>query len=148
MNAPRTKIPGVVVFGLILAIALDTLVHVVWKLAVDGIPADASTMATVEGTLRSPFFYVAMLAFAAQFYNWMRVLGSTDLSFAQPITALSYVSVLAVSGAFLHEDITFNKLAGAALILVGVAFISRTPHATNGPGGGDAGTPADGGQPS
>ena len=147
MNAPRTKIPGVVVFGLILAIALDTLVHVVWKLAVDGIPADASVAATVEGTLRSPFFYVAMLAFGVQFYNWMRVLGSTDLSFAQPITALSYVSVLAVSGAFLHEDITFNKLAGAALILVGVAFISRTPHSTqNGGGAAEAGGAAEGGE--
>lgn len=135
-------------FGLILAIALDTLVHVVWKLAVDGIPADASVAATVEGTLRSPFFYVAMAAFGAQFYNWMRVLGSTDLSFAQPITALSYVSVLAVSGAFLHEDITLKKLAGAALILIGVAFISRTPHATTPGAAGAAGPTAEGGEPS
>ncbi len=134
MSSSRTKIPGVVVFGLILAIVLDTIVHVVWKLAVDGIPEDASIAATVEGTLRSPFFYGAMLAFGAQFYNWMRVLGSTDLSFAQPITAVSYVTVLAISGLFLHEDITPNKLVGAGLILLGVAFISRTPHSTSAAG--------------
>lgn len=116
----RPKIPGSVIAGLVLAVVLDTIVQITWKLAVG----------TGAGVLSSPFFYVAMLALGAQFYNWMRVLAKADLSFAQPFTALSYVSVLLISGRSLHESISFFQLLGVGLILLGVFLVSRTPSRT------------------
>ena len=127
----RAKVPGAVVAGLVLAVALDTVVQIVWKHAVAGIPDGASVSAVVAGALGNRYFYLAMLGFGAQFVNWMRVLARADLSFAQPITALGYISVLAASRLFLHERISPARALGVALILLGVYFISRTPHRTN-----------------
>ncbi|HTZ21063.1 MAG TPA: EamA family transporter [Opitutaceae bacterium] len=139
MNRIPTKLPGAVVVGLVLAIVLDTFIQIAWKLSVAHVPVDASVVATARGALSSPFFYAAMVAFGAQLFNWMRVLARADLSFAQPFTALSYISVLAISCHSLHEDLSVSKMFGVALILVGVFFISRTPFHTT---GNDRHTPA------
>jgi drug/metabolite transporter (DMT)-like permease len=139
MNRNPTKLPGAVVVGLILAIVLDTFIQIAWKLSVVHVPVDASVIATIRGALSSPLFYAAMLAFGAQLFNWMRVLARADLSFAQPFTALSYISVLAISCHSLGENLSVSKLFGVALILVGVFFISRTPFRTT---GNDRRTPA------
>jgi drug/metabolite transporter (DMT)-like permease len=128
----RSRLPGVVIGGLILAVVLDTIIQITWKRAVAGIPDTAAGTEAITRLLRDPFFYVAMMGFAAQLYNWLRVLAHADLSFAQPITALSYISVLAISNLWLHERVSAGKVAGIALILVGVALISRTPARTAG----------------
>lgn len=129
------KLPAAVVGGLILAIILDTFIQITWKLAVAHIPPSASVTATVRAVLASPLFYTAMLAVSVQFWNWMRVLARADLSFAQPLTALSYLSVLALSWLSLHEHLSVSRLLGVAFILAGVFFISRTPFLTAGDGG-------------
>ncbi len=131
MTRPATKLPGKIVAALVLAIVLDTVTHIVWKLAVAGVPEDASILAISRAALSSPYFYAAMLAFVAQFFNWMRVLSHADVSYAQPLTALGYVAVLMVSAGFLHEAMTLTKILGVALILAGVYFISRTPYRTS-----------------
>ena len=132
MNRIPTKLPGAVVVGLVFAIVLDVFVHTMWKLAVTGIPEDASVTTTVRAAISSPLFFAAMLAFGAQLFNWLRVLARADLSFVQPATALSSIAVLAVSSYSLHENISAAKMFGVALILVGVFLISRTPFHTSG----------------
>ena len=135
MKRTPPKLPGAVDVGLILAIVLDTFIQITWKLSVSHVPADASVSATIREALANPLFYAAMLAFGAQLFNWIRVLARADLSFAQPFTALSYISVLAISCHSLHESLTGSKMFGVALILVGVFFISRTPFRTAGTDG-------------
>ena len=142
MKGVPTKLPGAVVVGLILAIVLDTFIQITWKLSVSHVPADASVSATIRGALANPLFYAAMLAFGAQLFNWMRVLARADLSFAQPFTALSFISVLAVSSHSLHENISASKIFGVVLILLGVFFISRTPYRTADASGRDQANPA------
>lgn len=125
-----SKIPAAVVGGLVAAVVLDTVIQIAWKRAVGGVAPGASPRATLAAAAASPFFYAAMAAFAAQFFNWLRVLKSADLSFAQPFTALSYISVLTISNRALHESISAAKLFGIGLIFAGVYFISRTPFRT------------------
>jgi len=116
--------------GLVLAVALDTVIQITWKRAVGGVPENAPAATAARGALASPYFWLAMLAFAAQLVNWLRVLARADLSFAQPFTALSYVTVLALSRLLLHEHLAAGRLAGVGLILAGVFLISRTPSST------------------
>lgn len=120
-SSPHRPPPGVIA-GLVLAIVLDTVTQVSWKMSANG-PG-------LLQTLTNPWFAVAMAALCLQFWNWMRVLGSADLSFAQPITALSYVTVLSLSAWCFHDRLTIRQALGIASILVGVWFISRTPHVT------------------
>ena len=131
MSAP-TKFPRAVVAGLALAIVLDTVMQIVWKLAVAHVPAGAPFGVGVRAVLATPLFYVAMVALLAQLWNWLRVLAHADLSYAQPITALSYIAVIAISCGWLHENLSLTKIIGVALILVGVCFISRTSMRTTG----------------
>jgi len=128
------KIPLSVIAGLILVVVLDTFVQISWKFALSGIPVSASAAATTRQVFSGIFFYLALLALGAQFFSWMHILSKTDLSFALPITALSYLTVLAVSNRALHESVSATKLAGVALILVGVYFITRTSYRTASPG--------------
>ena len=62
--------------------------------------------------------------------NWLKVLELADLSFAQPITALSYVSVCILSTLYLGESIGALKVLGISFVLAGAWFICRTDHAT------------------
>jgi drug/metabolite transporter (DMT)-like permease len=137
MKSGATKLPGAVIVGLVLAVVLDTIIQITWKVAVSGVPRDAPLAVAMVGVLSSPFFYAAMLAFGAQLWNWLRVLARADLSFAQPFTALSYITVLGLSSRWLHEHVSPAKGVGVSLILVGVFFISRTPFRTNHPDGGE-----------
>jgi drug/metabolite transporter (DMT)-like permease len=126
----KTIIPRGVIIGLFLAVVLDTFVQISWKFAVSGFPENAAVSAMVTGLLSGFPFYMAMLGVAAQYANWMRVLARADLSFAQPITAISYITVLALSSHAFHEKVSPSKVLGITLILLGVFFISRTPHHT------------------
>ena len=66
--------------------------------------------------------------FAWQLVNWLRVLEMSDLSYSQPITSLSFVSVLVLSALYLGESLDAVKILGIVLVLAGVWFISRGPH--------------------
>ncbi len=125
------KLPLHIWFGLILAVVLDTAVQISWKAAEMNIPSSATAIETILGTLAQPLFIGAALIFVVQYVNWMHVLKHVDLSFAQPITSLSNITILLFSATLLHEDVTLTRWAGVALILAGVWFISTTKHKTD-----------------
>jgi drug/metabolite transporter (DMT)-like permease len=146
MKPPFPRPPAAVAIGLVLAIALDTVIQITWKLSVADAPRGAPPLVVLRAVLANPFFAVAMLAFAAQLWNWIRVLARADLSFAQPFTALSYLTVLGWSAHSLHEQLSLSRLGGVGLILAGVFLISRTPFRTPGFAPADAAA-ADGPRP-
>ena len=74
---------------------------------------------------------LVVVIFVAQLINWLRVLEMSDLSYSQPITSLSYITVLWFSVAWLGEQLDPLKIAGILLIIAGVWFISRGPHHSN-----------------
>ena len=127
---PGNRLPPTLVAGLVAAIVLDTLLQVLWKEAALGLPAAPSPALITAAILHQPLFLVVGLLFVAQMVNWLMVLDKADVSFALPITALSYVSVAAVSALILHEHITWQKMAGIALILGGVVLVSRSGYDT------------------
>ena len=116
----------IVWFALTMTIAMDTIVQLCWKFAVEQVPDTIDLWHTVAAILHEPLFIVALLVFFLQFFNWMIVLAHADLSFAQPITALSYVTVSGASMAMFHEHLSPLRMVGLLMILVGVWIISRT----------------------
>ena len=71
---------------------------------------------------------LVVVIFVAQLINWLRVLEVSDLSYSQPITSLSYISVLWFSVSWLGEQLDPLKIGGILFIMAGVFFISRGPH--------------------
>ncbi len=118
--------------ALTMTIAMDTIVQLCWKFAVGQVPDTIGLWQSFVSMLHEPLFHVALLVFFLQFFNWMIVLAHADLSYAQPITALSYVTVSGASMAMFHEYLSPLRVIGLAMILLGVWVISRTNLRTAG----------------
>lgn len=116
--------------GLLLAIVIDTALQLMWKSAVLSLPNDPSPWLNVQGILHEPLFILVIFLMACQFFNWLMVLGDADLSYAQPVTSLSYVSVFFLSVLLLKETADLWQMTGILFVLVGVWFISQTDHVT------------------
>jgi len=121
-----------VIIGLALAILLDTGIQILWKFAALSLPPGNLLLADFVHLLTQPLFIGVAVMLVLQLVNWTLVLASADLSYAQPITALSYISVLGLSALVLHENISPEKIAGVIIVLIGVWLISRTEHRTDG----------------
>lgn len=63
-------------------------------------------------------------AFLAALF-WMAALTKLDLSVAYPFTSLSFVLVLFLSAVFFGEPLTFAKVAGMGLIILGIVIGSQ-----------------------
>ena len=111
-------------------IALDTGVQLCWKQAVLLVPDQIGPAQLVSSLVQQPLAWLTVAMFLAQLFNWMKVLARADLSFAQPITSLSYISVCSLSAVLLHEAVTAKQCLGIILILTGVWYISRSQHNT------------------
>ncbi len=128
--------------GLSLAVALDAPVQLIWKALMIkyGDPARAPVATFTHDLLgtwhqvrwfgREVRTYGLFLLFAAQFLDWIYVLGNADLSFAQPFTALSYVVVSGCAVLFFGEHLTVPRVLGIALILAGVALVGSSDATT------------------
>lgn len=113
------------VIGLVLAIVFDTAGQLLWKFVAETLPATAALWPTVDAMLRQPLILVLAGVFVLQLINWLKVLEHADLSYAQPITSLSYVSVCAFSAHVFGEHIGPIKVAGILCILSGVWLVSQ-----------------------
>lgn len=74
--------------------------------------------------LSSPWFFAAIAAEIACFAIWMTVLSQLDISKAFPLSAISYVFVMAVAWLAFGEPVSVLQLAGSGLILIGIWCIA------------------------
>jgi multidrug transporter EmrE-like cation transporter len=122
----NAKVSVRLTIGLALAILFDTVQQLAWKVGMGAIPEDASPWATVEAAVREPLLALVALLMVLRLINWLKVLELADLSYAQPITTLSYVTVTALSAIYLNETMTPLQIVGIVIVLAGVWCISQT----------------------
>lgn len=134
MHSQRSwrRIRFTVGFGLALAIALDTAIQLLAKLAILRLPPGLSLWEAAGHLLDQKIVLGLAILTLGQFVNWLRVLESADLSFALPITSLSYVSVCGLSAICFDEAVGPLKIAGIAIVLLGVWCVSSTSAAPAG----------------
>ena len=61
---------------------------------------------------------------AISFFSFLSLLSITELNFAVPATALSYVFKTALAKWLLREQVNTGRWAGAVLVAIGVVLIS------------------------
>lgn len=69
-------------------------------------------------------------AFAAAFgasLFWMAAISKLPISKAYPFMALNFVFVMALAAILFNENLNHYKLAGTAIIVLGVLVLSRSP---------------------
>lgn len=75
------------------------------------------TNVTVLGGM-SLYFFSAVV--------WLYLLTKLDISFVQPILALTYVATPILAILFLHENVPAIRWVGILIIIIGVAVVART----------------------
>jgi drug/metabolite transporter (DMT)-like permease len=80
---------------------------------------------TAHHVFVSPLFWLTLVCMGCQAITWQIALRRFQLSTAYLVLSLSYVLLLVFSATIFHETITLGNQCGAALIIVGVIFLTR-----------------------
>lgn len=67
-----------------------------------------------------------LFLYGVSFILWIKVLSKTELSYAYPFVSLGYIFIMAFSVMVFKESISFYRVLGTVLVIVGVIFISRS----------------------
>ena len=73
---------------------------------------------------RNRFVIGGVAAMAVSFFSFMKLLSMTDLSFAVPVSAVTYVMETVLAKYLLKERVNALRWAGAALVICGVVLVS------------------------
>jgi len=73
---------------------------------------------------RNRFVIGSILAMAISFFAFVKLLSIADLSFAVPVSAITYAMETVLAKYVLKERIGWRRWAGASLVLCGVALVS------------------------
>ena len=111
------------------SISLMAFCQLVLKWQVTGVgafPEDAAgRLGFAIGLLINPWVVLALAAALLAAVSWMAALTKLELSHAYPFVSLSFVAVTLGSAWLFQEPLTGLKLAGVALICLGVAVGSQ-----------------------
>jgi len=73
---------------------------------------------------RNRFMIGSVAAMAVSFFAFMRLLTVSNLSYAVPVTAVTYALETAMAKYVLKEHVNWLRWAGAGLVICGVALVS------------------------
>jgi drug/metabolite transporter (DMT)-like permease len=76
--------------------------------------------------LLSPLVIAGLILYVASSGLWLLILARADVSFAFPLVSMGFVLTVGYAHFVLNEQVSVTRLAGVALIMVGVALISRS----------------------
>jgi multidrug transporter EmrE-like cation transporter len=122
-KAPRRRLAPMVLFAILPLLTLG------YQIAAK---ASAAHLAHAEFDLnwlvsaaRMPTVQLLLALEVASFVAWMIVLAEMPLSAAFPLSAISYVLIIAASAIVFHEPISALQVAGGLAIVLGVWLIGH-----------------------
>jgi drug/metabolite transporter (DMT)-like permease len=83
-----------------------------------------AVLRTLLRVVRDPRIIGAVLGYTVAFAAFIKLLSISDVSFAVPATASSYVVETILGKYLLKERVTWQRWAGALLVAFGVALLS------------------------
>jgi len=73
---------------------------------------------------RNRFVIGSVVCMGASFFAFMKLLAIADLSFAVPVSAVTYVLETVLAKYLLKEHVNWLRWAGASLVVCGVTLVS------------------------
>lgn len=123
IRRPRRRLAPMVLFAILPLLTLG------YQIAAKASAADLAHMrfdlAWLASAARMPTVQLLLVLEIASFVAWMTVLAEMPLSAAFPLSAVSYVLIVAASAVVFHEPISALQVAGSLAILAGVWLIGR-----------------------
>jgi len=78
----------------------------------------------IFSVVRNPYIFVGVILLGIFFFLYLAALSWADLSFVLPLTALSYVFAALLAKFFLKEDVSWYRLAGTLIIIIGITLVA------------------------
>jgi multidrug transporter EmrE-like cation transporter len=94
------------------------------KSAALDLPAGGLSLAWVMALARNSWTWTMLACEVGSFVTWMTILSRTKLAEAFPLSAVSYVLVIASGWTLFNEPVTALEAVGGGLILAGVWMIA------------------------
>ena len=91
-----------------LTLTLQSVFGVLWKMATN------------------PYVVIGLIIYLTGTVFWLTALSRVELSFAYPFASLSYLLMLLASWLLFKEDINLMRIAGTAIIVLGVLVVARS----------------------
>ena len=119
-------------FGLIALILVSVSTNAAAQLlfrwaARDGlVPMEGWSLGSFLELVLRPGIIGGLVCYALSVVIWVTVLSRAEVSFAYPFLGLGFVLVTFASALLLGEAISAQRLAGTALIALGVAVLARS----------------------
>lgn len=118
---------------LLLIVAIGTAGQIILKLTTNQlvptlpeINSWGSLLQTIFIFLKSYKILSLVLLYAVGFFLWFLALTKFELSYAFPITAVTYALILIFSWLFLKESITALRVAGVLTIILGIILVAKS----------------------
>lgn len=120
-----------VAFALVLTgVLLNAVAQLALKASVRGQgaiglnPADA--LPTALRIAAEPWLWLGLGCYAVSVVVWILALSRVEVSIAYPMLSIGYIINALVAWAWLGEVLSANKIAGIAIITVGVIVLARS----------------------
>ena len=113
------------IIGFIILMSFDTLAQISFKFAsIHAMPLTYD-MAWLIRILSHYWIYGAIIGYIGAFLTWMTLLKHAPVGPAFAASHLELISVTLLSIWLFNEPLTFAKVLGATLILIGVLFLAK-----------------------
>jgi drug/metabolite transporter (DMT)-like permease len=123
-DAARTRTLAAAVGGWMLFIVTETATQVAFKYAGATLDDRSGLLHLAAQALSTPVVLLGFGLYFAGFLIWMTILKDVDLGRAFPMTGIVYVSTLAAAVILFHERLNATRIAGVAVIALGVALLA------------------------
>ncbi|MDR3113907.1 MAG: EamA family transporter [Treponema sp.] len=80
----------------------------------------------LPGMVSNGFLWLSLLCYGISIVSWMVVLSRVEVSFAYPFLSIGYIVSTAAGYLLLGESVTPVRIAGIAVICIGVLLIARS----------------------
>ncbi len=112
----------------LLSVTIGAIGQLVLKAALNRMGRLELSFQTLVNMALNPLLLLGLCIYAVSAAFWLLVLTKADLSFAYPFLSLTYIVVL-LGGAWLfHDQITFTRLIGFGVTILGLLIIARSEH--------------------
>lgn len=115
-------------------LTIETLGQVALKLAGSRVGVFELDAVSIHAALATPWLWLGLACYLGQFAIWMTILERSALSAAFPASAIVLVTVMLASWRVFNDPMGWEKLLGAAIIVVGILLVGSGVHpATDAP---------------
>lgn len=113
------------IIGFIILMSFDTLAQISFKFASIHATPLTYDLAWLGRILGHYWIYGAVIGYIGAFFTWMTLLKHAPVGPAFAASHLELISVTILSIWLFNEPLTFAKILGAILILIGVLFLAK-----------------------